>query len=215
MKNVVSFLCWYNSYMRVKFNSLAHELLKKSDYVIHNFPITINSKTIIELGMGKGTMISKLAIKHPDKRFIGIEKNETIANKAVELFELHKINNLQIAVQDIKDIADLFKGKTSEIYITFPDPWPKNRHEKRRLTYKSFLLLYKKLLTDDGVIKFKSDNDKLYEYTLESFVENNMKIIYTTKDLHNSKYMDNNETTDYENKWSKQGKNINYIEASF
>ena len=201
--------------MRVKFNPHAHDLLKNSEYVIHNFPVSINKNTILELGMGKGTMLSKLATKYPNKNFIGVEVNETIANHARVLFTKLKLNNVKIIVKDVKNLLDIFVGVVDEIYITFPDPWHKNRHEKRRLTSQNFINIYKKLLSKNGVIKFKTDNDKLYEYTLKTFFRNSMKVLFATTDLHNSEKNIDNEQTDYEKKWSNKNKNINYIEATF
>ena len=201
--------------MRVKFNPLARDELLVSPFVFNKYPIKINENTVIELGMGKGLMLLTLAKKYPDFNFIGIEKNETVAHKALELFQDSKIDNLKIIVEDIKNLNTILNGKVNKLFITFPDPWPKSRHEKRRLTSKEFLLIYKKILTKDGVIIFKSDNDKLYKYTLEIFNESNMGVIFNTTDLHSSIKNEDNVCTAYENKWSDKGKNINYIEAKF
>ena len=201
--------------MRVKFNPLAKEALLKSPLVLTKYPIKINEDTIIEMGMGKGLMLLMLAEKYPSLNFIGIEKNETVAHKALELFEESKNHNLKIIVEDIQNLNTILDGKVNKLFITFPDPWPKNRHKKRRLTSKEFLLSYKKILSKDGIIIFKSDNDKLYEYTLETFKENKMKIIFNTTDLHSSIKTEGNVCTAYENKWAAKNKKINYIEAKF
>ncbi|TNK93325.1 tRNA (guanosine(46)-N7)-methyltransferase TrmB, partial [Mycoplasmopsis pullorum] len=99
------------------------------------------------------------------------------------------------------------------IWLTFSDPWPKARHEKRRLTYKTFLNSYAKILSKDGVLKFKTDNDKLFEYSIESLEENKWNITFLTIDLHNNEKNSDNIMTGYEIKWSSIGKNINYLEA--
>jgi tRNA (guanine-N7-)-methyltransferase len=108
--------------MRVKFNPSAHNSLSKSNYVINDFPHKINHTTIIELGMGKGAMLAKLAQKYPNSNFIGIEKNETVAHHAMILFEQMNLKNVKIIAKDIKELPILLKGKVSELYITFPDP---------------------------------------------------------------------------------------------
>lgn len=201
--------------MRLRNNPNADKELLESGFLIKDFPFQVDKNTIIELGMGKGEMITQLALENPQKNFIGIEKYATVAAKAVKRAKNLKIDNFNVICEDIKDLPDLLKGKVETIWLTFSDPWPKARHEKRRLTYKSFLDLYKKLLTKDGVIKFKTDNDKLFEYSVEHMEEYGLKLSNVTRDFHSHEASKGNVMTGYEKKWSDTGKKINYLEARF
>ena len=201
--------------MRLRNNPEAESLLLKSEYAITKFPTKINKNTVIELGMGKGEMITQLAFDNPDKQYIGIEKFATVAHKAMKRAENLGIKNFKIILADIKNLPELLDGQVDTIWLTFSDPWPKVRHEKRRLTYKTFLDLYKEILSDNGVLKFKTDNDKLFEYSVEHMKENKVTLSNVTRDFHSEKYSKGNVMTGYEEKWSSQGKNINYLEARF
>jgi len=199
--------------MRLRNNPEAEGLLLKSEYAITKFPAKINKNTIIELGMGKGEMITQLAFENPKTQYIGVEKFATVAHKAMKRAEKLGIKNFKIILGDIKDLPEFFDGKVETIWLTFSDPWPKVRHEKRRLTYKNFLNLYKEILSPTGVIKFKTDNDKLFEYSVEHMEENNWDLTNVTRDFHSEKFVKGNVMTGYEEKWSSQRKTINYLEA--
>lgn len=201
--------------MRLRNNPEANTIIEKHASIIKNIPITIDQDTILEIGMGKGEMIVQMAINEPNKKFIGIEKFPTVILKALKSIDENKITNLNIICQDILKLSDSFVGKASTIWLTFSDPWPKKRHFKRRLTYKAYLDIYKSILTREGVLLIKTDNDSLYNYSLESLEEYGAKIIYKTTDLYASKKIKNNVQTGYEIKWHNRGKNINYIEAKF
>lgn len=201
--------------MRLRHNPNAKNELNTSEYVAKKYPININKNTIIELGMGKGEMITQLAKQNPTKQYIGIEKYATVAHKALKKARELELKNFLIINEDIKNIPELIKGKINDLWLTFSDPWPKARHEKRRLTHKSFLDLYKSILSTDGVVNLKTDNDKFFEYSLESMKEYGMEIIVETRDFHKSKWVENNVMTGYEKKWSESGKNINFLRAKF
>lgn len=201
--------------MRLRHNPNAAKQLKESGFLIDHFPYSINKNTVIELGMGKGEMITQLAYQNPDKHYLGIEKYPTVAEKAARRAKNLEISNFKIICQDIKDLPELLKGKVDTIWLTFSDPWPKDRHEKRRLTYKYFLNLYKQILTPNGVIKFKTDNDKLFNYSIDHMKENGLKLSNVTNDFHSHKSSKGNVMTGYEKKWSESGKKINYLEARF
>ncbi len=201
--------------MRLRHNPNAKNELNTSEYVAKKYPININKNTIIELGMGKGEMITQLAKQNPTKQYIGIEKYATVAHKALKKARELELKNFLIINEDIKNIPELIKGKINDLWLTFSDPWPKARHEKRRLTHKSFLDLYKSILSTDGVVNLKTDNDKFFEYSLESMKEYGMEIIVETRDFHKSKWAENNVMTGYEKKWSESGKNINFLRAKF
>ena len=165
--------------------------------------------------MGKGEMITELARLNPTTTFLGIEKYATVAAKALKRAKELNLENFNIICEDIKKLPELIVGKVDILWLTFSDPWPKNRHAKRRLTHSHFLKLYKQILSKDGVLKFKTDNDKLFEFSVEEMNEFGMEIVHITKDLHNTLRTKVNVMTGYEKKWSDSGKNINYVEAKF
>ncbi|TCG11845.1 tRNA (guanosine(46)-N7)-methyltransferase TrmB [Mycoplasma todarodis] len=201
--------------MRLRNNPNAQVELDASKYTVKEYPFKVNKNVIIELGMGKGEMITQLAAQNPDKYYVGIEKFATVAHKAMKRAEKLELDNFSIIDKDIKDLPELIEGTVETIWLTFSDPWPKARHEKRRLTYKSFLDHYKNILSEDGVINMKTDNDKLFLYSLESMQEYGMEILAVTRDFHNSKWVEGNVMTGYEKKWSESGKNINFLRARF
>lgn len=192
-------------------------VLKNSDHIINLKEIFNNNNPIeLELGMGKGNFICKKAIEKPDTNYIGIEKYATVVLYAIKTYENNKNlikNNLRYLCMDIKDILNIFEEKSiNKIYLNFSDPWPKKRHENRRLTSKDFLDKYKKLLVNNGTIEFKTDNISLFDYSLESFKNNNFKINFCTYDLHNENI--DNIMTEYEEKFANLGNKICKIEAS-
>ena len=201
--------------MRLRNNPEADSIIEKHTSIIKTIPIKVDENTILEIGMGKGEMIVQMALNEPNKKFIGIEKFPTVILKALKVIDNKKITNLNIVCQDILKLAESFEGKVSTIWLTFSDPWPKKRHFKRRLTYKVYLDIYKNLLTNDGVLLIKTDNDGFYDYSLESLMEYGANIIFKTTDLYSSSKMEKNIPTGYEIKWHNRGKNINFIEAKF
>ncbi|MGL5590681.1 MAG: tRNA (guanosine(46)-N7)-methyltransferase TrmB [Metamycoplasmataceae bacterium] len=201
--------------MRLRNNPEANHIISNHPSVITDIPIKIDKNTILEIGMGKGEMLSQMAINNPDKNFIGIEKFPTVVLQALKLIDNNKISNLKVICQDISKLSEAFEGQTSIIWLTFSDPWPKKRHYKRRLTYKTYLEIYKNLLSEKGILKIKTDNDILYDYSIESLKEFGATILFQTSDLYQSDRIKNNIQTGYEIKWHNRGKNINYIEATF
>lgn len=201
--------------MRLRNNPDAMPELEASKYLIKDFPYTLDEDTTLEVGMGKGEMITQLAAQNPNKKYLGIEKFATVAHKAMKRAEKLELDNFGIICDDLANLPDMLNGKVKTIWLTFSDPWPKARHEKRRLTYKDFLEIYKKLLSNDGVLKFKTDNDKLFEWTVEHMQENGVKLSNVTRDFHSHEASKDNIMTGYEIKWSETGKKINYLEARF
>ncbi|MEE3928622.1 tRNA (guanosine(46)-N7)-methyltransferase TrmB [Mycoplasmopsis ciconiae] len=199
--------------MRLRNDKNAQYILDSYEYTAKTFPIVLKNTDVVEIGAGKGEMITQLAKLNPQTTYYAFEKYPTVAAKIVKKAKELQLNNLIIVCKDAKDLSELFTGQCDTLWLTFSDPWPKVRHEKRRLTYKTFLNQYKDILTNQGLLKFKSDNDKLFEYSLESLQNNNWIIINQTNDLHNSEFNQNNIPTGYEIKWSSLGKNINYLEA--
>lgn len=201
--------------MRLRNDPNAIKYINESKMVIRDFPFNFPLNTILEIGMGKGEMLVQLAYNNPLKTFVGIEKYQTVACKALKKAAKLNLNNFFVICDDISKLENKFKGTVNEIWLTFSDPWPKKRHFKRRLTYKTFLDIYKKILSKNGVLKIKTDNDIFFDWTIESIREYGAKIVYQTKDLHNSEKNKTNVLTGYEVKWSKKGKNINYLEVCF
>lgn len=164
----------------------------------------------IEVGMGKGKFITEMAQLHPEINFIGIEKYSSVLIRAIEKRKELEINNLMFIRMDAENIEDVFeKNEVAGIYLNFSDPWPKDRHAKRRLTSRQFLARYDKILAGDGVIEFKTDNRDLFDLSLEEAPEAGWEIIASTYDLHaDEKMSEGNVMTEYEEKFSSKGNPI-------
>ncbi|MCI6498018.1 tRNA (guanosine(46)-N7)-methyltransferase TrmB [Lachnospiraceae bacterium HCP1S3_C3] len=164
----------------------------------------------IEVGMGKGKFITEMAQLHPEINFIGIEKYSSVLIRAIEKRKELEINNLMFIRMDAENIEDVFeKNEVAGIYLNFSDPWPKDRHAKRRLTSRQFLARYDKILAGDGVIEFKTDNRDLFDFSLEEAPEAGWEIIASTYDLHaDEKMSEGNVMTEYEEKFSSKGNPI-------
>ena len=167
----------------------------------------------VEFGTGKGKFITTLAKQNPDIYYIAMELKEEVLLKAVEKADASNLNNILFLWGDVSNILDYFEAKElSRIYINFCDPWPKNRWSKRRLTHSGFLEMYNRVLEDDGEIHFKTDNEKLFEFSLNEIAANNWLLKNISLDLGNSEY-ENNVTTEYEDKFMSQGMRIFRCEA--
>lgn len=167
----------------------------------------------VEFGTGRGKFLTTLAKQNPNINYIAMEMKEEVLLKAVEKAVENELNNILFIWGDVNKILDYFdKGELSRVYINFCDPWPKKRWYKRRLTYRGFLENYKKLLNDDGEIHFKTDNEKLFEFSLNEFSEANLKLKNITLDLANSDY-EGNVTTEYEDKFMSYGMKIYRVEG--
>jgi tRNA (guanine-N7-)-methyltransferase len=175
----------------------------------------------LEIGTGKGLWIFEMAKKYPNLNFVGLEIQETAVAIAARLsFEsAGKIPNLRYIYGDGAGIENYFqKGELSKIFLNHSDPWPKARHEKRRLTYRSFLSSYQQTLPVGGELEFKTDNQELFAYSLESF--KNFKMSWEADeisyDLHRELYKNpENVQTEYEKKWSQKGQPEFWIRARF
>ncbi|WP_341433535.1 tRNA (guanosine(46)-N7)-methyltransferase TrmB [Mesomycoplasma ovipneumoniae] len=200
--------------MRLRNIPDALERIQKHNLLVEN-PIFVDDSWIIEVGMGKGQMITKLAFENPSKKFLGVEKFPSAAVKSLKYVDTYNLINFFIIISDAKNLLSMLNGKVSQLWLTFPDPWPKKKHYKRRLTYKLFLDIYKEILTKNGLLKLKTDNQKFFEYSIESLEQNGWKIIYQTNDLLNSTRVSQNVMTSYEEKWVGLGYKIQYLEATF
>lgn len=176
-----------------------------------------NDKPIwLEIGCGKGQFITRHAALHPERNYIAVEGHESVVLRALE--KAAAMNgtagpgNLCFILEYVRDIRDLFAdGELEGVYLNFSDPWPKERHAKRRLTYGKRLRQYAQIIRPGGVIAFKTDNEGLFDFSMEQIQQEGMEILELSRDLHRSPYSEENITTEYEDKFASTGKNINYV----
>lgn len=201
--------------MRLRNIKGSRDIIANSDFVIKNpenykgnfanlFPEKL--PLFIEIGMGKGQFITTLARLNPKFNYIGIEKYSSVLLRGIEKQEELQLPNLKFIRMDAEYINDVFaENEIDGIYLNFSDPWPKDRHAKRRLTSKEFFARYNLILRSDGKIQFKTDNSALFDFSLEEVNLTNFKAIDVTYDLHNSEYNEGNVMTEYEEKFSGNG----------
>lgn len=169
----------------------------------------------LEIGCGKGSFIVGMARMYPDINFIAVEKVREVMVMAMEKAAAAELTNVLFMDMDAEKIEDVFeKGEIKRIYLNFSDPWKKNKQAKRRLTHKRFLDRYKNVLNNGDYIWFKTDNKALFEFSLNSFAEENFKMRNITLDLHNSKF-EGNIMTEYETRFSEMGMPIYRLEATY
>lgn len=166
----------------------------------------------IEVGMGKGQFLMKMAEKNPQINYIGMEMYDSVLLRALQLWDKleTKPGNLLFIRQDARLLPEIFeKGEVEKIYLNFSDPWPKARHAKRRLTSREFLARYEKILADGGVVEFKTDNRILFDFSLEEIRDAGWTLLACTYDLHRDPLLSRgNVMTEYEEKFSSMGKPI-------
>jgi len=165
----------------------------------------------IEIGMGKGDFIIENALKYPNINFIGIEKYDSVLARAIEKLP-ENISNLRFVRMDAKEIDEVFDREIDRIYLNFSDPWPKDRHYKRRLTSFVFLNKYENIFKDNKEIHQKTDNRELFEFSLISLVNNGYKLEDVSLDLHNSN-RENIIMSEYEKKFVAKNNVIYYLVA--
>lgn len=169
----------------------------------------------IEIGMGKGQFITEMAKAHPEINYIGIDLQISVVSFALDKLQAAELPNLQLLHVDGSALTEYFADSEVDlIYLNFSDPWPKKKHEKRRLTSKNFLAVDEEILQPCGQIHFKTDNQGLFEYSLASFSQYGMTIKQVWLDLHASEFT-NNIMTEYEEKFSNKGQPIYRVEAEF
>lgn len=169
-----------------------------------------NNPIHIEIGMGKGKFIHTMAKLHPDINYVGIEKYSSVLLRAIQKMEEEELPNLKFLRMDAEDIATVFApGEVDRIYLNFSDPWPKDRHARRRLPSREFLARYDVILKKEGRIAFKTDNRDLFDFAVEELEPAGWKAEVITYDLHgDEKLMEGNVMTEYEEKFSTMGNPI-------
>jgi len=202
--------------MRLKNVKGAKERINISNYIINN-PLELKGKykTLfnnnhpihLEIGTGKGDFLITMAEQNSDINFIGIEKYDSVLVRAIEKIDLKKLNNIFFIREDAEKIDQIFDKEIEKMYLNFSDPWPKERHAKRRLTSPVFLKKYENIFKDEKIIQMKTDNRHLFEYSLISLSENDYKINEINLDLY-AENLTNNVPTEYETKFSSIGKTI-------
>ena len=207
--------------MRLKNIKGASEKILKGKYFINNPSeykgkwnklFNNNNPIYIEIGMGKGKFIIKNAIENPNINYIGIEMYDSVILRAEEKTNDLELNNLYLIRMDARLINDIFNKEIDLIYLNFSDPWPKERHAKRRLTSPIFLERYDSIFKNSKHIIMKTDNKDLFNYSVESLKEYGYNINDISYDLHKDK--NNIITTEYEDKFTNMGIKINYLDAT-
>lgn len=205
--------------MRLRNVTGSREVIAACDYVIHNpqecrglwHEVFGNGHPIrIEIGMGKGRFIMDLARQNSDINYVGIEKYSSVLIRGIQKLEADPLSNLYFIRMEAEEITSVFaEGEIDRIYLNFSDPWPKDRHAKRRLPFREFLRRYDEILIPDGVIEFKTDNHDLFQFALEELEPAGWKIVQMTEDLHhNAQMMKGNVMTEYEERFSSKGNPI-------
>ena len=201
--------------------------IKGADEIVSNSPLCIqnpielrgnwknyfgnNNPIHIEIGMGKGRFLMELAELHPEINYIGIERYTSVLLRAVQKMEEHPLSNVRFLCVDAATLPEIFaEEEVDRIYLNFSDPWPKDRHARRRLTSSEFLSRYDMFLAKEGHLEFKTDNRGLFDFSVEE-IENSpiWNLDAKTYDLHNDEIMNvGNIMTEYEEKFSSKGNPI-------
>lgn len=205
--------------MRLRNITGSREMIAESRFVVHEpqeykgrwSELFSNDHPLrIEIGMGKGRFIMDLARMHPEINYVGIEKYSSVLLRGIQKMETDPLPNLYFIRMEAEEIADVFgREEVERIYLNFSDPWPKDRHAKRRLPSREFLKRYDKILVRDGVIEFKTDNQDLFRFALEEIAPAGWQLLQMTEDLHHDeKMLAGNVMTEYEEKFSALGNPI-------
>ncbi len=205
--------------MRLKNITGSREVVSESPYVVHEEQFSPgswkdifgNNKPIrIEIGMGKGRFIHTMAKLHPEINYVGIEKYSSVLLRAVQKMEEEELPNLKFVRMDAEDIEKVFGvGEVDRIYLNFSDPWPKDRHAKRRLPSKEFLARYDVILKREGILEFKTDNRGLFDFAVAQLEPAGWQALELTYDLHSDeRLVEGNVMTEYEERFSSMGNPI-------
>lgn len=169
----------------------------------------------LEIGMGKGRFLLECARKNPDINYIGIEMYSSVLVRGIqrareEMGKGQPSGNFRFIRMDARELEQVFeKGEVQKIYLNFSDPWPKDRHAKRRLTSVQFLERYEKILDEEAVVEFKTDNRDLFDFSLDQIDERGWNLLYCTYDLYSEEEMlRDNVQTEYEIRFTEKGQKI-------
>ena len=187
------------------------EVLNNCDYYFEG-SFDNDNPVCLEIGMGKGQFILNMALNNPNVNYIGVEKYSSVASVAIKKINEYKPSNLKVLIGDIASIEDLLDKKIDTIYLNFSDPWPKDRHAKRRLTSINYLQIYDQLFKGKPHIIQKTDNDLLFQFSLEEYKKYGYHINNISYDLHSENIP--NIMTEYEEKFSNMGIKIKYVDVS-
>ena len=213
--------------MRVRNRKGAGEMLAENAHIVVENPADFKGRWSerfgndhpihIEVGCGKGAFITGMAALHPEINYIAIDMQLSVLSYALDKAIEADLPNVQMMLVDGAALSEYFAdGEIDQVYLNFSDPWPIGRHEKRRLTYKSFLATYEKILRPEGEIHFKTDNRGLFEYSLVSLANYGMELKKVWLDLHqDEEFAPQNVMTEYEQKFSQKGQVIYRLEAKF
>ena len=208
--------------MRLKHVKGANEIIRNGTYYLPTpkdykgkwQEIFQNTNPIyIEIGMGKGDFLIENATKYPNINFIGIEKYDSVLVRAIQKSNDLELKNFKLIRMDANEIKEVFDHEIDLIYLNFSDPWPKDRHTKRRLTSSIFLEKYTYIFKNKNHIIMKTDNNNLFEYSKESLQEFGYTIQNSTRNLYHSEFLEKNIPTEYEKKFVNLGIKINYLDA--
>ena len=207
--------------MRLRNITGSREVIADSPYVVQeavqsecpgtwNTIFGNNNPIYIEIGMGKGKFIHTMAREHPEINYVGIEKYSSVLLRAIQKMEREELPNLKFLRMDAENITKVFgPGEVDRIYLNFSDPWPKDRHAKRRLPSREFLARYERILKRQGQLEFKTDNRELFDFAVEELEPAGWKAEVITYDLHGDEaLMRGNVMTEYEEKFSAMGNPI-------
>lgn len=204
---------------RLRYVENAYQLMESHDNVITNAKeykgkwktiFNNDNALFVEFGSGRGGFMLELARLNPNINYLAFERNSKVIIKGLNKYEDTLVNNFRFVHADISQIEDIFENhEIDRIYLNFSDPWPKKKHAKRRLTHSAFLDKYKQKLINSGEIHFKTDNDGLFEYSLEEIDTEKWDILFQTTNLHSSEHTLDPVMTEYEEKFHSVGKNIN------
>ncbi len=205
--------------MRLRNIAGSRDTIAESEWVIHDpesrkgrwNEVFGNDHPIrIEIGMGKGKFLQELAAQNTEVNYVGIEKYSSVLLRAVQKMEMNPLDNLRFIRMDAEDICEVFaKDEVDRIYLNFSDPWPKDRHAKRRLPSRQFLKRYETFLKRDGILEFKTDNRPLFDFAVEELPFAGWEAIACTYDLHHDEELvQGNIMTEYEERFSAMGNPI-------
>lgn len=205
--------------MRLRNITGAKDLIAESEYVVQEpeackghwkEQFDGNGELHIEVGMGKGKFLHEMAKRNPDIHYIGIEMYSSVLLRALQKMEAEPLPNLKFLCIDARILPEVFEqGEVDHIYLNFSDPWPKDRHAKRRLSSRQFLERFDRILKPDGRISFKTDNRALFDFAIEELEPAGWKAEVVTYDLHaDEKLCEGNVMTEYEEKFSSKGNPI-------